>query len=775
MALEPRSSGILCFGTFEVDLRAGELRKQGKRIKVQEQPFHVLTVLLQRPGEVVTREELRNQNWPPDTFVDFDNSLNTAINKLREALGDSADNPRFIETLPRRGYRFIAPVTGVDESSRGTATGVSAVAPTRGRKIAATVAVVVLAGGIAGGLLWRARQARLLTEKDTIVLADFTNTTGDPVFDDTLKQGLRVQLEQSPFLNILSDQNASEELRLMGRPSDQRLTPELARDLCQRVGCKALLSGSISSLGTHYVIGLNALNCATGVLLGSEQVEADSREHVLRSLGESATKMRKKLGESLSSIQRFDAPVEQVTTSSLEALRAYGLGMKNKSANKDAESIPLFKRAIELDPNFASAYAMLTICYANLGEKVLATDNAKKAFALRDRAGEREKLRISAYYYCVVLGDCEKAVQMLELWAQSYPRDYLPHTNLSDLYMRLGQWEKALGEAQKALALNPNYGANYYNLGSIDVALGLLDAAKDVGRQATMQRMDDTSMHLILYSIAFLQQDPVQMDQQMRTAIERSGGSWEDDNFLLLVQSYTEAYEGRLARARDISHRAVEAALRASARETAAELEADAALWEAEFGERQRARANADAAMGMAANQWVEAEAALALARADESVRAEKLVTQLNKSFPMVTALQGYWLPTIRGTIELKQDNAPKAIEVLQRATPYELAAAGPFELGMMYPVYIRGEAYLMARQGKEAAAEFQKFLDHPGVVLNFPLGALARLGLARAYALQGDTAKARAAYQDVLTLWKDADPDIPILREAKAEYAKLK
>jgi eukaryotic-like serine/threonine-protein kinase len=767
MPLEIRSPAILRFGTFEVDMRAGELRKQGVRIKLQEQPFHVLTVLLQRPGEVVTREELRNQNWPADTFVDFDNSLNTAINKLREALGDSADNPRFIETLPRRGYRFIAPVMSDERKTPAiTATGWKLVVP-----VAVAVFLAILMGG---ALLWRSRQGRRLTEKDTIVLADFTNTTGDPVFDDTLKQGLQVQLEQSPFLNILSEQKVAQTLGLMGRSPEQRLTPELARDLCQRVGSKATLTGTISSLGTHYVIGLNAVNCETGDTLGSEQAEADSREHVLRSLGESSTKMRRKLGESLPSIQRFDAPIEQVTTSSLEALHAYGLGMKNKSANKDAESIPFFKRAIELDPNFASAYAMLTLCYVNLGEQVLAADNAKKAFALRDRVGEREKLRISAFYYCNDLGDCEKARQMLELWAQTYPRDYLPHTNLSSLYMRLGQWEKALVEAQKALALNLNYGANYYNLGSIDVALGLLDAAKDVGRQAAMQRMDDAYMHLILYWTAFLQQDPAEMDRQMRTAIERSGGSWDADNFLLLAQSYTEAYEGRLARARDFSHRAVEAALRANAREAGAELQADAALREAEFGERQRARADADAAMGMAANQWVEAEAALALARADESMRAEKLVTQLNKSFPMGTALQGYWLPTIRGAIELKRDNAAKAIEVLQRATPYELATAGPFELGMMYPVYIRGQAYLMARQGKEAAAEFQKIIDHRGVVLNFPLGALAHLQLARAYALQRDTTNSRTAYQDFLTLWKDADPDIPILQQAKAEYAKL-
>src|SRR6201981_1413912 len=353
MALEAGSPAILRFGVFEVDVRAGELRKQATRIKLQDQPFHVLTVLLERPGEVVTREELRNQNWPPDTFVDFDNSLNTAINKLREALGDSADNPRFIETLPRRGYRFLAPVSSGDRK---------VAARTRAWKI--VVAVLAVAALVAGGLFWRSGHAQRLTEKDTIVLADFGNTTGDPVFDDALKQGLRVQLEQSPFLNIVSDQKVNEELQLMGRPKNERLTPDLAREVCQRIGNKAILTGSISRLGAHYAIGMNALNCPTGDSLGSEQVEADSQEQVLKALGESATKMRRNLGESLKSIQRFDAPLEQVTTPSLQALRAYSLGMKTLDTRGRTAAIPFLQRAVELDPNFAMAYARLGALYA---------------------------------------------------------------------------------------------------------------------------------------------------------------------------------------------------------------------------------------------------------------------------------------------------------------------------------------------------------------------------------------------------------------------------
>jgi len=768
MALEARSPGILRFGVFEVNVRAGELRKQGVRIKLQEQPFHVLTVLLQRPGEVITREELRNQNWPADTFVDFDNSLNTAINKLREALGDSADNPRFIETLPRRGYRFIAPVTGADGTTKGTATGVSAAAPARNRKMVVTVAVVVLAAGIASGLLWRVRQARRLTEKDTIVLADFVNTTGDPVFDDTLKQGLRVQLEQSPFLNILSDQKVSEELHLMGRPKDERLTQDLARDLCQRVGSKAILSGSISSLGTHYVIGLNALNCATGDVLGSQQLEADGREHVLKALGESATQMRKKLGESLNSIQRFDAPIGQVTTPSLQALQAYSLGMKNKNANSDAGSIPFFKRAIELDPNFASAYARLGASYSNLWQVTLANENFTKAFELRERVSERERFFFSFGYEASVIGDYEKAAQTLELWSQSYPRDSQPWTSLANIYMKTGRWEKAERYAQEALALDPQYGANYFNLASIYLALGRLDAANDIGRQA-MTKLDD-SARLIPYWIAFLRQDARGMEEQIN---KNAGGPGEEDDLLLFVQSDTEAYRGRLANARNLSLRAVEVA-RAVGKESAAAWQVYAALRESEFGNQKQARAEAEAAMKLAANWKIEAAAALGLARTGDNVGAERLAVQLDESFPMSTVLQGYWLPTIRAAIALNRGNAMKAIELLQNTAPYEFGVSSPTELGMMYPVYVRGQAYLLAHQGKEAAAEFQKIIDHRGIVLNEPIGALAHLQLGRAYALQGDIAKSRAAYQDLLTLWKDADPDIPIFKQAKAEYAKL-
>jgi eukaryotic-like serine/threonine-protein kinase len=769
MALETRTPGVLRFGTFEVDVRAGALRKQGVRIKVQEQPFHVLTVLLQRPGEVVTREELRNQNWPEDTFVDFDNSLNTAINKLREALGDSADNPRFIETLPRRGYRFIAPVTEVDGATGRTAKGANAAASPRGRKIVVTVAVVALAAAIAGGLLWRTRQTRRLTEKDTIVLADFKNTTGDPVFDDALKQGLRVQLEQSPFLNVLSDQNVSEGLLLMGRPKNERLTQDVAREICVRAGSKAVLIGSISNLGTHYVIGLNALNCATGDVLGSEQVEADSREHVLKALGESATKMRGKLGESLASLQKYS--IRQFSTPSLEALQAYSLGTATKREKGAAAALPFFKRALELDPNFAVAYGSIGTIYYDLGELALSVEKTRKAYELRDKVTAHERLYIESHYYDIVTGELEKAVQVYQVWQRTYPQDMTPFSNLAGAYAELGKYENALEEAREELSVAPNNQDSYYTLGSMYLHLDRLNEAEGVFKRAEERKLESEYLLGYHYQLAFLKADAGEMARLVAIAADKPA----EEDLLLSEQSDTEAYYGHLAKARELSRRAAESARQAGAKERAALWQANGALREVEFGNSASAREETTAALALTPGRGIEALAAMALARSGDVAGAQKLANKLNNDFPLNTILQGYWLPAIRAAIELHRKNPAGSIELLRSTASHELGAPEPLLIvGTMYPVYLRGEAYLLAHEGKEAADEFQKFLDHPGVVLNFSLGALAHLGLARAYVLQGDSAKARAAYKDFFTLWKDADSDTPIFKEAKTECAKL-
>ena len=443
-----------------MDLRSVELRKQGLRIKLQEQPFHVLTVLLQRPGEVVTREELRSQNWPVDTFVDFDNSLNTAINKLREALGDSADNPRFIETLPRRGYRFIAPVTGVDGTTKGTAAGVSATAPGRSRKLLGTAAVVVLTTAIAGGLLWRAWEARRLTEKDTIVLGDFANSTGDAVFDGTLREGLSVQLEQSPFLSLVSEEGIRQTLRMMERPANTRLTPEITREVCQRTSSAAALHGSIALIGTRYNLILKAVNCASGALLASTEAQANDKSHVLDVLGKAASEMRRRLGESLGTVQKYNTPLEQATTPSLEALQAYSLGFKTLGAGDSAAALPLFQRATELDANFAMAYWALANSTA---DNTLTVESARKAFELRAGLSEREKLHIEILYHYTVTGNLMKARRSCEIGAQMYARDSIFLGYLSMFSNALGEYEAGLKESIDSHRLNLP-GLSYRNL-----------------------------------------------------------------------------------------------------------------------------------------------------------------------------------------------------------------------------------------------------------------------------------------------------------------------
>jgi len=637
---------------------------------------------------------------------------------------------------------------------------------------AAAVGVTVLA---TGAYFYFHRPTKL-TEKDTIVLADFTNTTGDAVFDGTLRQGLAVDLGQSPFLNILSEQKVRQTLRQMTRSPGERLTQDLAREVCQRAGSKAYLVGSIAALGTQYVIGLEALNCASGDVLAREQVTAAGKEQVLPALGQAASKLRRELGESLGSVQTFDVPLAQATTGSLEALKAYTLGAQTHAEKGAAEAIPFYKRAIELDPDFAMAYRGLAGDYYNLSQPSLAGDYVKKAFDLRDRATEIEKFDITSIYYLLVTGELEKAVQTFELWGQAYPRDEQAHANLGTNYMVLGQYEKAAAETREAMRLRPNDVTQYENLAAEYLALNRFDEARDISEQAQSRRLDDINLHLNLYGLAFLQGNAAALKQQTDWALGRAGA----EDSMLSVESDTEAYFGRLQKARELSRRAVESALRANAKESAALWEVNAAIREVIFGNPDEARKGAAAALAIAPeSRDAVIEAALAYAFAGDLARARSLAG-LAKRFPENTVVQSVWLPTIRAQLAIAHKDPAQSIELLQPAVSYELGlSVGNANNSCLYPVYVRGQAYLSARQGQSAAAEFQKILDHRGLVWNCPTGALAHLGLGRAFALaaagvQGDTSKARAAYNDFLTLWKDADPDIPILKEAKAEYAKL-
>jgi eukaryotic-like serine/threonine-protein kinase len=638
------------------------------------------------------------------------------------------------------------------------------------RKQIGVAAVLAIAALIAGGLYWRSRQTNKLTEKDTIVLADFANTTGDTVYDDTLKQALAVDLEQSPFLNVLPDNKVSETLKLMGRAPGDRITQEVAREICVRTGSKAVLAGSIASLGTHYALGLKAIGCQNGESLGGVQAEADSREHVLKAVGEATASMREKLGESLSSVQKFDKPLEAATTSSLEALQAYSKGMRIYATNQP-ESIAFFKRAVELDPNFARAYASLGRAYANGGQATLALENFRKAYELRERASEREKFYITSQYYSEITGEMEKANQQYQQWLESYPRDYLPFANLAYDYTLTGQYEKATAVGREAIRLRPDAPLLYGNLGEVYIALNQMDEAKGVFDEAEALKLDDANLRQGIYVLAFEQNDATAMQQQMTWATGKSG---IEDSFLSM-QGDTEGYFGRLEKSRELARRAAELARHNDAKETAALWEANAAVREAEFGNPTQARQLANSALSLAPGRDVQIEAALAFARTGDTARAQELVNTLNTAFPLGTLVQNYWLPTIRAMMELNRGNAAKAIDTLQAATTYEFGAPSPFQPGTMYPVYVRGQAYLMAHNGGAAAAEFQKMIDHRSISWNFPLGALAHLGLARARALSGDKAGAKTAYQDFLALWKDAEPDVPVLREARAEYEKLK
>jgi hypothetical protein len=602
-----------------------------------------------------------------------------------------------------------------------------------------------------------------------VVLTDFANSTGEPVFDGTLKQALAVDLEQSPFLNILSDRRIADTLKLMGQAPTAHVTSDLAKELCLRTGSKAILSGSVSKLGTQYVIGLEANACSTGDTLANERAEASSKEGVLKALDTAAAAMRTRLGESLVSVQKFDVPVE-ATTPSLEALKAYSMGITTGRTKGDAEAIPFMKRAIELDPNFAMAYAGLAVEYSNIGQAGLAMDYGKKAYDLSERVSNREKYRISAFYFQFVTGEMEKATEAYELWAKSYPRDSVPHANVATLYASLGQYDKSITETEIGQKLEPSI-VGYSNLAGNYISVNRLKDARQTLEDAQQKNFDGFIIRAGLYALAFLSQDTAEMDRQVAWAAGRPG---EEDQ-MLNIHADTQAYHGRLGKARELDRRAADAAVRVDDKESAAQWLVFQGLREAELGNAAAARQVIERALALSSGRDVKVMAALALARAGDTAQATVVLEALKKSDPLNTILKVYWFPAIEGAIAMAQNAPDRAITALEPALPYELG--GQPNTGivtLMYPPYLRGLAYLAQKNGPAAANEFRKFLDHPGIVLNFPLGSLARLQLARAYALSGNPVKAKASYEDFFALWKDADPDVPILKEAKAEYAKL-
>jgi serine/threonine protein kinase/tetratricopeptide (TPR) repeat protein len=686
------------------------------------------------------------------------------------------------QPLPASGS---SPVLAPSPSSSGVKVAEVPVAGRKLWKILVPAAVILVAAAIAGAFYFRSRQTtHRLTEKDTIVLADFANSTGDAVFDDTLKQALSVALNQSPFLNVLSENKVAATLQQMSRPTGTKLTPEVARELCQRAGSKAYIAGSIANLGSQYVLGLKAANCQSGDPLAEEQVTAAAKEKVLDALGEAAAKLRSKLGESLVTVQKFDVPLEQATTSSLDALKAYSLGEKVAREKDTAAVLPYHQRAIQLDPNFAMGYLAVGGDYYSLGEIGRASEYFTKAFQLREHASEQEKLAITANYYQNVTGEQDKAVQTYQEEIENYPQRAAAYGNfnLGTVYSAQGRYEKAAEITRQAVRLAPDSVASYDNLANYALAVQRFDEARQIIREAQARKMDDVPMHIALYALAFLGADSAAMAEQQRWF----AGKPEYENLGLALASDTEAYGGHLGKARELTKRAVDSAIRADSKENGAIWQAIAAQREAAYGNPADARQSAAEALKLApASQGVESEAALAFAMAGDTARAESLAQDLGKRSPLDTQMQSVWLPAIQAQLALGRKNPASALNALQAATPIELGQiAFVANLSCLYPVYVRGEAYLVAGQGNAAAAEFQKILDHSGIVWNCWTGALAHLGVARANALQSRTSqgadadaarvRALAAYKDFLALWKDADPDIPILKEAKAEYAKL-
>jgi eukaryotic-like serine/threonine-protein kinase len=742
---------LFSFGAVLYEMATGAMAFPGKSAAV------IHDAILNRAPVPVTQ---LNPEVPPKLQELIDKALEKDRNDRYQSAADlRTDLQRLkLETDSAKTPLATAAVVGVGER--------------RGFRWKLIVPAALVAGALTGGGYLYIHRAPKLTDKDTIVLADFANTTGDPVFDGALRQGLSVQLEQSPFLSIISDQKVRQTLKLMNQPPDAKLTSPIAREVCQRTGSAAVLDGSIAQIGTQYLLTLKAVNCESGESLASAEGQATDKNHVLAALGKTTSEIRNKLGESLSTVRAYNTPLMDATTPSLDALNAYTVGLQKGKSN-DAAAVPFFKRAIELDPEFASAYTGLATAYLNLGESGLARENFTKAFALRSHVSEREKFLIAARYYNHVTGELPKAIETYQLWTQAYPRDAGALANLGTLYGASGQYEKSIAETQEAIRLAPNAGANYSNLLLAQGALDRFDDARNTFNLATAKMIEDPILRVNWFGVAFVLGDTAEMQKQMAWSAAKPQG---EDNFLA-AKSDAESYYGHLKIAREFSKKAFESALRDDEKETAAQWQMDEALREVEFGNRTLAKQETAAARALTSSHDTEILAAIALARAGNVQEAENLAKDLDKQYPLDTLVNDYWLPVIRASGEIARNNPAKAIELLLPSAPYELASPVAWSGlgGPMYPAYLRGEAYLQLRKGSEAAVEYQKILDHPGFMAACPLRALAQLGMARAFLIAGDPAKARSCYQKFLTLWKDADPEVPILIAAKDEYAKLK
>jgi len=782
------------FGPFRVDPDKQVLLRENQPVAITPKAFETLLILVRHSREVVSKDDLMKGVWP-DAFVEEAN-LSQNIFTLRKALGDTLEDRRYIVTHPGKGYCLAVEVRTVrdgnddlviasrirarvvvEETDQASSQALQA-SPNRepsktGWKYLwiATVCGLLVLGGV---LAFRMRQPVALGEKDSVLIADFTNTTGDAVFDGALRQGLQVQLEQSPFVNLVAEQRIQQVLTLMGRTPVARLTPELAQEVCERTASTAVLEGSISNLGTQYVVGLRAKDCRTGNVLDDEQIQAARKEDVLASLTQIAARFRTRIGESLATVEKHNTPLEEATTSSLEALKAYSTGSKTNLSTGSAAAVPFFERAIAIDPKFAMAHAILGLVYSNIGESVLSRERTTRAYQLRDRISDRERFFIEAMYYRQVTGNLERAKQTLELWTQTYPRDVNAHGVLGGFSTHgTGKYEQSIEESKKAIALEQDHAYANVNLVSANFYLDRLDEAEKDLQRAAERKIEVPELLFYRYWISFLKGDRSGMEREVELSRKVPGA----EDLVTHSEGMVMAQSGQLQQARKKSRQAMGLAQQMGQSEKAATYQAGAAVWQAFFGNISEARRDATAALNISKGRDVQYAAALALALSGDVKHSQALANDMEIRFPEDTCVRFNYMPTLRAAIALRRDEPRYAVEMLQTAATYEEAVPSidyVFYFGGLYPVYMRGEAYLTARQGPEAAAEFQKILEHRGIVGGDPIGALARLQLGRAYVLSGDKAKARSAYQDFLAIWKEADRDIPVFKEAQREYAEL-
>ena len=760
---------LFSFGVVLYEMSTGVLPFRGSSADVFDSLFRRMQVpaLRLNPDLPVALEDIINKCLEKDRELRYQHAadLRSDLRRLKRSTDsqqsmvlppEAADAERASE---ERALRYSLPSDRTITLNRVT--------PPRKlpwKPIAAILALLVV---IAAGIwYWIDHRTPHFQGKDAVVLADFTNTTGEPVFDSTLKQALAIQLEQSPYLNVLSEQKVRATLKLMDRPPDTRMTNEVAREVCMRTNSKALMTGSIDAVGTHYLIGLRAIDCQSGDTLASAKAEASNQDGVLKKLGDAGDDLREKLGESLTSVQGHSKPLDQATTSSLEALQAFTQGRQMQWSRGDAASVTFHKRAVELDPNFARAYAALGMAYNNLGETDRSVEAFTKAYELRDRVSERERFYIEASYYSFATGELPKADEVYRQWIAAYPDDFMPYANLPINQVALGEYDKMLESARQAARLGPESATGEQQMMAAYVALGRLDEAKAIYEQAIAKFPEVEFLHEERYQIAFLQHDDAVMQQQIDWAKGRRAPA-----MMLAAQYSTFAYLGQLAAGRKLLDMAEQQEISVDNNVQAALMKAVFASYEAELGNFEAAQFQATQASHMSNASDPSVATALALARSGDTGEAQRLVDKLNQHFPVNTIVQGYWLPTIRAAIALQRKDPQQAISELERARQYELGNEGFL---YMVPVYIRGMAYLESHQGEQAAAEFNKFLKYPGIAKNMPFVSLAILQTARAEAMQGDAKAARKSYQDFLALWNNADPDIPVLKQAHAEYSKL-